>query len=277
MASYTDMNSSEFYLARKKIMAETGLSKEVVIATRNWIFQIGLIRATNRSVNGSKVYKFTSEIKMSTEAALLTAQHTVGYKSPLKNIKRLKTPQPEQQILLSENSDTLLSENSDTLLSENSDTKEEPKIKKKTSCENEALKSSPILQKEAASFEGEEGFLFLRKILKRSNQIDKMKMLSKKHSLYSLKCHHQKILNEIESGGAVKSIGVFLSRLDIEDEWRGKFPMAIKSGGGKTQASQTYINLISEVKGIKENSAAPKEENVYSNLGANFREMLAAQ
>jgi hypothetical protein len=277
MASWTDMDSNEFYLACAKIVAETGLSKEVVITTRKWIKEIGLIRATNRSVNGCTVYKFTFELNMSTDAALLTAKHSSNYKSPLKNINRLKTPQPEQQIFLSENSDTHLSENSDTHLSENSDTKEEPKNKKKTSCAKKPIKSLSVIQEESTQKdEGEEGFIFIKSILKTCKKINEMKLMGEKHSIHSINCYHLELLNDIKSGRA-RSIGALLSRLENSGEWIGKPPMVITTGGNKP-SQQTHINLVSGYKAqkqAKENSNKTNDKEACGNAAELYRQMLA--
>jgi len=276
MAAWTDINTNEFYLSYSQIAKGTFLDKSVVIKTRDWIEQLGLIKDTGRragALGKTIIYKFTYEFNITTDAAILIAHHSKNRVSPLKNMRKNKTKAPEQQILLSEISDTLLSEISDTLLSEISDTKEEPKKTKKTSC----VKPLPIIQEQPTEKEeGEDGFNFLKSKLKRSNKIAKIRYLSKKHSLRSLQCYHQELLNDIEDAkkqNRALTIGVLLHRLDTSDEWIGMFPVSVKRGNSK-QTAQTAINLTSEyIQQNKLDALADPVENF--DAGAEYKKMIA--
>jgi hypothetical protein len=278
MAAYTSMDTDEFYLSISHLRKITFLDDSVISKTRDWIEQIGLIKDTGRRINDTVVYKFTGEINLSSKAAVLNAHHSETYKSPLQNIKRKNTPAPEQQTMLPENSGRQLPENSGRQLPENSGSKEEPKNKKKTSCEKQPVKSPSITHEEPTQKdEGGEGFLFLKSILKRCKKINEMKLLGKKHSIHSIKCYLLELENDIKKGVPV-TLGALLSRLKDGDEWKGDAPLSvIEPAKSKLsqQAEQTYINLLSEVK----KSEANKQEmtdNAFAELGGMYQKMVAA-
>jgi len=297
MAAYTSMDDNTFWRSYKQIAESTCLSKEVVIAAREWIEQIGLIRATGRKVNSTMVYKFTYDINISTVAAALIGQHSAHSKSPLKNMKRVKTPQPQQLTLLSEKSDTLLSEKSDTLLSEKSDTIREPKTKKKTSCVKTSIKSPIKLQEEKQKDEGEEGFILLRSLLnkiKSPKKINELRKLSNKHTVHSIKYYHQELLNEMAKGKNV-GLGVLLSRLGSEDDCNKPIPLALTVGGGKPSSQQNLSFLSLRKKNREEEDRAeaarikeynerkaeelesqPKIDNTLADLGAMYQQQVAS-
>ena len=242
MASYT--NDSQFWLAGARIVKETGLNKDTVYRTVKWIREIGLIKDSGKRQgfnNQIIVYKFTKQISVSTIAA-----------SKLESYKKIN-----------------LSENSDTNLSENSDTKREPKDNKETSCGKEGLKTE----------EGE-GFLYLKNVLKRSKKHSEMKDVSRKHSLHSLKCYHQKLLHDIENGQSV-TLGALITRLQTSEEWIGKPPLLVKNGGPK-KTTQTTLNLLTSYSSHQTQRKLEMEEplktfdpEVCGNASAEFAKICA--
>jgi len=252
LATWTN-ETDEFWVTGVTAIKQTCIDKNVYYKTHQWLQELGLIKDTGKRVNGNKdiiVYKFTKELNISLDASLLIAEHDKNYISPRNNIKRLKIKAPEQQTMLSENSDTTLSENSDTTLSENSDTIKTLYNNNKTSCvkpTKNSPKSPPLsYPTKENSFEEGEGFLFLISILKNCNNEtqQKLRAISKQHSLHSLKCYHKELVNDINKGAQRVTMGALITRLQKNKEWTKTPPFAVEVGGGKPQ-NQTIMNMMS--------------------------------
>jgi len=261
MACYT--NNEEFFLAGARIIDETGLNKDTVYKTVKWIREIGLIKDTGKRAGGNGqivIYKFTQQINLSKTAI-----------SEMSDNPKLS--------YLSENSDSNLSENSDSNLSENSETKGKPKHNKITSCWDKPIKSPPIIQEEPTKkVEGEEGFLLIKSILKSCRKFEKMQLLGNKHSIHSINCYHLQLKQEMARGVNV-TIAAFLSRLDGGDEWTGKPPFVLEPVKSKLQhqASQMYINLLSELKTEEEKQEEQSiVDNTFGDIGEKFKEQMAS-